>query len=255
MANKTIAVVGKGGVGKTTTCGMIIDYLTKKTDGPVLVVDADANSNLNEVLGVDVDVTLGSIREEIAHSEIDGKIPFGMSKADYAELKFADALIEEDDFDMIVMGRTQGQGCYCFVNGMLKTQIDKYVGNYKYTVIDNEAGLEHISRGTLPHVDVMLLISDPSRRGIQAVARINEMIKELKLNPTEVHLIVNRAPDGKLNEGVLEEIEKHDLPLLGVLPHDNLVYEYDCEGKPTAFVPEDTPIKKALLELMRKLDL
>ena len=138
---------------------------------------------------------------------------------------------------------------------MLKTQIDKYVGNYKYTVIDNEAGLEHISRGTLPHVDVMLLISDPSRRGIQAVARINEMIKELKLNPTEVHLIVNRAPDGKLNEGVLEEIEKHDLPLLGVLPHDNLVYEYDCEGKPTAFVPEDTPIKKALLELMRKLDL
>ena len=255
MANKTIAVAGKGGVGKTTTCGMIIDYLTNKNDGPVLVVDADANSNLNEVLGVDVDVTLGSIREEIAHSELDGTIPTGMSKADYAELKFADALIEEDDFDMIVMGRTQGQGCYCFVNGMLKTQIDKYVGNYKYTVIDNEAGLEHISRGTLPHVDVMLLISDCSRRGIQAVARINEMIKELKLNPTEIHLIVNRAPDGELNEGVLEEINKHELPLLGVLPHDNLVYEYDCEGKPTAFVPDETPVKKALLELMRKLDL
>lgn len=255
MANKIIAVAGKGGVGKTTTCGMIIDYLTKKNDGPVLVVDADANSNLNEVLGVDVDVTLGSIREEIAHSELDGTIPTGMSKADYAELKFADALIEEDDFDMIVMGRTQGQGCYCFVNGMLKTQIDKYVGNYKYTVIDNEAGLEHISRGTLPHVDVMLLISDCSRRGIQAVARINEMIKELKLNPTEIHLIVNRAPGGELNEGVLEEINKHELPLLGVLPHDNLVYEYDCEGKPTAFVPDETPVKKALLELMRKLDL
>ena len=255
MANKTIAVAGKGGVGKTTTCGMIIDYLTKKKDGPILVVDADANSNLNEVLGVDVDVTLGSIREEIAHSELDGTIPSGMSKADYAELKFADALIEEDDFDMIVMGRTQGQGCYCFVNGMLKTQIDKYVGNYKYTVIDNEAGLEHISRGTLPHVDVMLLISDCSRRGIQAVARINEMIKELKLNPTEIHLIVNRAPNGKLDEGVLEEINKHELPLLGVLPHDNLVYEYDCEGKPTAFVPDETPVKEALLELMRKLDL
>lgn len=255
MANKTIAVAGKGGVGKTTTCGMIIDYLTRKNDGPVLVVDADANSNLNEVLGVDVDVTLGSIREEIAHSELDGTIPTGMSKADYAELKFADALIEEDDFDMIVMGRTQGQGCYCFVNGMLKTQIDKYVGNYKYTVIDNEAGLEHISRGTLPHVDIMLLISDCSRRGIQAVARINEMIKELKLNPTEIHLIVNRAPSGELNEGVLEEINKHELPLLGVLPHDNLVYEYDCEGKPTAFVPDETPVKKALLELMRKLDL
>ena len=123
MPTKTIAVAGKGGVGKTTTCGMLIDYLTKKSQAPLLVVDADANSNLNEVLGVEAEVTLGSIREEIAHSEIDGKIPDGMSKADYAEFKFEDALIEEKDFDMIVMGRTQGQGCYCFVNGLLKSQI------------------------------------------------------------------------------------------------------------------------------------
>ncbi len=255
MSTKTIAVVGKGGVGKTTTCGMIIDYLTKRKQGPILVVDADANSNLNEVLGVEIETTLGSIREEMAHAELNGTIPSGMTKADYAEMKFADALIEEDDFDMIVMGRTQGQGCYCFVNGMLKTQIDKYIGNYKYTVIDNEAGLEHISRGTLPHVDVMLLISDCSRRGIQAVARINQMIGELGLNPGEVHLIVNRAPGGELNQGVLEEIEKNSLPLLGVLPHDDMVYEYDCEGKPTAYVPETTPVKKKLNELMHELAL
>lgn len=255
MANKTIAVAGKGGVGKTTTCGMIIDYLIGKSDDPILVVDADANSNLNEVLGVEAEITLGSIREEIAHSEIDGKIPEGMSKADYAEFKFEDALIEEKDFDMIVMGRTQGQGCYCFVNGLLKTQIDKYIKNYSYTVIDNEAGLEHISRGTLPHVDIMLLVSDCSRRGIQAVARIRDMIDELKLNPGQIYLIVNRAPNGELNPGVLEEIEKHNLPLLGVLPHDDLVYEYDCEGKPTAYVPADTPIKAKLNELMTELKL
>ena len=219
------------------------------------MVDADANSNLNEVLGVDVDITLGSIREEMAHAELSGAIPSGVTKADYAEMKFADALIEEDDFDVIVMGRTQGAGCYCFVNGMLKTQIDKYISNYKYTVIDNEAGLEYLSRGTLPHVDVMFLVSDCSRRGIQAVARIYEMIDELKLKPTEVYLLVNRAPDGELNPGVLEEIKKYNLPLLGVLPHDDTVYEYDCEGKPTAYVPEDSPIKKTLGEIIKKINL
>ena len=122
---KTVAIVNqKGGVGKTTTCGMIIDYLCAKKRGPVLVVDADANSNLNEVLGVEVETSLGQIREEMAQAELKGTIPKGMTKADYAEMKFGDALIEDDDFDMLVMGRTQGKGCYCFVNGVLKTQID-----------------------------------------------------------------------------------------------------------------------------------
>ena len=155
----TIAVAGKGGVGKTTTCGMLIDYLCKKNRGPVLVVDADANSNLNEVLGVEVETSLGQIREEMAQAELKGTIPAGMTKADYAEFKFNSALIEEDDFDMLVMGRTQGKGCYCYVNGVLKTQVDKYAKNYSYIVMDNEAGLEHVARGTLPHVDTMLLIS------------------------------------------------------------------------------------------------
>ena len=115
----TIAVAGKGGVGKTTTCGMLIDYLCKKKKGPVLVVDADANSNLNEVLGVEVETSLGAIREEMANAELKGTIPKGMTKADYAEMKFSSALIEDDDFDMLVMGRTQGKGCYCYVNGVL----------------------------------------------------------------------------------------------------------------------------------------
>ena len=249
----TIAVAGKGGVGKTTTCGMMIDYLIKKKQGPILVVDADANSNLNEVLGVEVETTLGEIREEMARAELKGGIPAGMTKADYAEMKFSTALIEEDEFDMLVMGRTQGKGCYCFVNGVLKTQVDKYAGNYRYLVIDNEAGLEHISRGTLPHVDTMLLISDCSRRGIQAVGRIAEMIRELELKPTVMKLIVNRAPNGELNAGVREEIEKYGLELAGVLPHDELVFQYDCDGRPSSTVPEDTPVKAALRKIMQEL--
>ena len=251
----TIAVAGKGGVGKTTTCGMIIDYLCKKGQGPVLVVDADANSNLNEVLGVEVETSLGDIREEMAQAELKGGIPGGMTKADYAEMKFSSALIEEDDFDMLVMGRTQGKGCYCYVNGVLKTQIDKYAKNYRYLVMDNEAGLEHVARGTLPHVDTMLLISDCSRRGIQAVARIAEMIGQMGLNPGQMGLIVNRAPGGVLDDGVREEIEKHSLTLFGVLPHDEAVYRCDCNGEPSAKLPDSDPVKAALREILHSIGL
>ncbi len=252
-----IAVAGKGGVGKTTTCGLIIEELCKADKGPLLVVDADANSNLNEVLGVEVETTLGDIREEMARAELlpVSPIPSGMTKQEYAEYKFNTALIEEDDYDMLVMGRTQGKGCYCYVNGVLKAQIDKYVNNYRYMVIDNEAGLEHISRGTLPHVDTLLLISDCSRRGIQAVARIAQMVDDLDLTPGSMQLSVNRAPNGELNEGVREEIEKHGLKLLGVLPQDDNVYEADCDGRPSAKVPEDSPIKVALKSIMKKLNL
>ena len=251
----TIAVAGKGGVGKTTTCGMIIDYLCKKRQGPVLVVDADANSNLNEVLGVEVETSLGQIREEMAQAELKGTIPRGMTKADYAEFKFNSALIEDDDFDMLVMGRTQGKGCYCYVNGVLQSQVAKYAKNYAYVVMDNEAGLEHIARGTLPHVDTMLLISDSSRRGIQAVARIAEMIGQMELNPGQMGLIVNRAPDGRLDQGILEEIDKHGLKLLGVLPHDEAVYRCDCAGEPSAKLPQSDPMKVALSKILADIGL
>ena len=251
----TIAVAGKGGVGKTTTCGMMIDYLCKKGDGPVLVVDADANANLNEVLGVEVETSLGAIREEMAQAEMRGSIPAGMTKADYAEFKFNSAIVEEDDFDMLVMGRTQGKGCYCYVNGVLKTQVDKYAKNYSYIVMDNEAGLEHVARGTLPKVDTMLLISDCSRRGVQAVARIAEMVQEMNLNPGQMGLIVNRAPGGVLNDGIKAEIEKHGLKLFGVLPHDEAVYDCDCNGDPSATLPENDPMKTALKGIMQSIGL
>lgn len=254
---QTIALAGKGGVGKTTICGMLIEYLCQKKNGPVLAVDADANSNLNEVLGVEVHSTLGEIREEIAQAEMSAKnpIPAGMSKADYAEMQFSDALTEADDYDLLVMGRTQGKGCYCFVNGLLSTQVAKYAQNYRYIVVDNEAGLEHLSRGILPKVDTILLVSDCSRRGVQAAGRLSQMIDELKLGAKEVGLIINRAPGGQLNDGVREEIEKYHLHLMGVVPHDDTVYEYDAEGKPSVTVPADSPVKQAVHRIFDQLAL
>ena len=253
---KIIAIANqKGGVGKTTTCGLIIDALCNRNKGPLLVVDADANSNLNEVLGVEVETSLGAIREEMANAELKGTIPKGMTKADYAEMKFNSALIEDDDFDMLVMGRTQGHGCYCFVNGLLQTQVAKYAGGYTYTVVDNEAGMEHISRGVLPNVDIILLVSDCSRRGIQAVARIAEMVNDLELKPGRMGLIVNRAPGGVLDEGVKEEIQKHGLNLIGVLPQDDSVYRCDCDGEPSAKLPASNPVKTALKGIMQSLGL
>lgn len=252
-----IAIAGKGGVGKTTLCGMMIQYLTNRKKGPVLAVDADANSNLNEVLGVEVETTLGDIREEIARAEMSAKspIPAGMTKADYAEFKFNTALVEEDDYDLLVMGRTQGKGCYCYVNGLLQAQLSKFQNSYPYIVVDNEAGMEHISRGVLPSMETAILVSDCSRRGIQAVGRIAQLIRECDMKPSVVGLIVNRAPNGQLNDGIKEEIQIQGLNLLGVVPQDEQVYEYDCEGKPTTQIPDDSPVKKALYEILDKMNL
>ena len=138
---------------------------------------------------------------------------------------------------------------------MLKTQVDKYAKNYQYIVMDNEAGLEHVARGTLPHVDTMLLISDCSRRGIQAVARIAEMIEEMELKPTQMGLIVNRAPNGVLDDGIKAEIEKHGLKLFGVLPHDDEVYRCDCNGEPSAKLPDNDAMKTALKGIMQSIGL
>lgn len=252
-----IAIAGKGGVGKTTLTGLIIQYLGKKGKGPILAVDADANSNLNEVLGVEVEETLGDIREEVARAEMskDNPIPPGVSKADYMEFKFDDALIEDDDYDLLVMGRTQGKGCYCFVNGLLQAQLQRLEKNYPYIIVDNEAGMEHISRGVLPNMEVAILVSDCSRRGVQAVGRIAQLIKECDMHPKKVGLIINRAPNGVLNEGTKAEIEKQGLTLFGVVPQDETVYEFDCDGTPIVDLPEDSPVRKAIVEIIDNLGL
>ena len=225
-----IAVAGKGGVGKTTLCGLLIQYLCESGKKPVLAVDADANSNLNEVLGVETEITLGELREEIERAGIDSRyqIPAGVTKQDYLEMRLADAITEEDDYDLMVMGRTQGQGCYCFVNGLVQTQIQRLQSHYPYIVVDNEAGMEHISRGILPTMQTAILVSDCSRRGV---------------------------PEGRLDAGTMEEIEKQNLNLLGVVPHDDMVYRFDCDGKPTIQLPADSPVRAALKGIVEKLGL
>ncbi|MGI5873469.1 MAG: AAA family ATPase [Bacillota bacterium] len=251
-----IAVAGKGGVGKTTVCGLIIQHLCKEGKSPVLAVDADSNSNLNEVLGVEAKQTLGEIREKMKKAaSLQSEIPSTVSKDVYAEKEVFAALTEEDDFDLLVMGRSQGQGCYCFVNGLLQRQIMSIQDNYPYMVVDNEAGMEHISRGLLPHIDTMILVSDCSRRGIQAAGRIAELVEEMDLRPEQMGLIVNRAPNGEMNEGTAEEVKNQNLNLLGVIPADDQVYEFDCDGKAIVDIPEDAPIRKALNDIIAKLNL
>ena len=250
-----IAVAGKGGVGKTTLCGLLIQYLCESGKKPVLAVDADANSNLNEVLGVETEITLGELREEIERAGIDSRyqIPAGVTKQDYLEMRLADAITEEDDYDLMVMGRTQGQGCYCFVNGLVQTQIQRLQSHYPYIVVDNEAGMEHISRGILPTMQTAILVSDCSRRGVQAAGRIARLVEELNFKPQKMGLIVNRAPEGRLDAGTMEEIEKQKLNLLGVVPHDDMVYRFDCDGKPTIQLPADSPVRAALKGIVEKL--
>lgn len=251
-----IAVAGKGGTGKTTLSGMVIDYLSKTGKGPILAVDADPNSNLNEVLGVESPTTLGDIREKMQYKDaIDESLPPNMTKQEFTEYMFSDAMIEEDNYDLLVMGRTQGEGCYCYINGVLKTQIDKYKNGYRYIVVDNEAGLEHISRGILPHIDILLLVSDASRRGVQAVGRVSAMVEDLKLKPAVKKLIINRAPGGVLDDGVKEEIAKQQLDLIGVIPQDDNVYRYDADGKPSSTVPDESPVKTALKKILTELNL
>lgn len=252
-----IAVAGKGGVGKTTLCGLLIQYLCESGRKPVLAVDADANANLNEVLGVEVGVTLGELREDIEQAGSDNRhqIPAGMTKQAYLETRLADAVVEEDDYDLMVMGRTQGQGCYCFVNGLVQTQIQKLQNNYPYIVVDNEAGMEHISRGLIPAMETAILVSDCSRRGVQAAGRIAALMKELNFKPKTVGLIVNRAPQGELDAGTMEEISRQGLTLLGVVPHDENVYRCDCDGTLVVSLPKDSPVREALREIVRKLGL
>lgn len=254
---RIIAIAGKGGVGKTTLCGLLIQYLCETGKKPVLAVDADANSNLNEVLGVEVSRTLGELREEIERAGADPRyhIPAGVTKADYLEARMADALTEEDDYDLMVMGRSQGQGCYCFVNGIVQTQVQKLQSHYPYIVVDNEAGMEHISRGILPKMEIAVLVSDCSRRGVQAAGRIAKLMTELNLHPEKQGLVINRAPQGKLDPGTLEEIEKQGLTLLGVVPQDEKVYQFDCEGTPIVHLPQDSPVRQALKEITEKLGL
>ncbi len=232
----SIAMAGKGGTGKTTVAGMLIKYLVKSEKTPVLGVDADSNANLNEVLGLEVSDTVGNAREEMKK----GVVPRGMTKDVFMSMKLEQAIVESAGYDLIVMGQPEGSGCYCAANTLLTGFLEKLTGNYPYTVMDNEAGMEHISRLTTRNVDLLLLVSDTSRRGIQAATRINKLAQDLNIGFAECGLIINRCRE-EPSDRIMQILEENDLKLLGTLPDDRTVYDYDFEGRPTVEMPADNP--------------
>jgi len=223
----SIALAGKGGTGKTTMAGLLIKYLVEKGQTPVLGVDADPNANLNEVLGLEVGETLGEAREEMKKG-----VSSGMTKDVYMEMKLQEAVVEATGFDLVVMGRPEGAGCYCAANTLLTQYLDRLIDNYKYVVIDNEAGMEHISRLTTNNIDTLLVIADPTRRGIQAAHRIFELVDDLSLNIGRRFLIVNRVREEQ--RGAIEEtLNGCQMELVGIVPEDPEVQEFDLRGRPT----------------------
>lgn len=248
----TIAVAGKGGTGKTTIAGLIIAQLLDDEKSPVLAIDADPNSNLNELLGVELEQTLGGLQAEVLKKKYD--FPAGMNKRRYMEYQLQACLIEETGFDLLAMGRTEGPGCYCYVNDILRAFTDELTPNYRYVVMDNEAGMEHLSRRTTRNVDLLLIVSDATPIGVRSAGRIYKMEKELEINVAKSYLVVNRA-NGGLPKPVLKEIEKTELELLATIPIDEKVTEYSLNGKSTLLLPADSPSRLAIQKLLKKADI
>jgi CO dehydrogenase maturation factor len=243
----SIALAGKGGTGKTTMAGLLVKYLVEKGKTPVLAVDADANANFNEVLGLEVEETLGGAREEMKKG-----FSNGMTKDLFIEMKTQQAVVESEGFDLIVMGRPEGSGCYCAANSLLTQFLDKLIDNYAYAVIDNEAGMEHISRLTTNDIEVLLVVSDPTRRGIQAAARIVELTEQLSLNITRKLLILNQAKEGQ-NQAILNAVKDYNLDLVGMVPEDIELQEFDLNGRPTTELEKNNKALIAAYEIFDKI--
>ncbi|MFO7783624.1 MAG: AAA family ATPase [Thermodesulfobacteriota bacterium] len=243
----SIGLAGKGGTGKTTIAGWLVRYLVSSGKGPVLAVDADSNSNLNEVLGVQVEETLGGAREEMKKG-----VSTGMTKDVFIQMKLEQAVVETDEFDLIVMGRPEGSGCYCAANTLLTQYMDRLVDNYPFVVIDNEAGMEHISRLTTNNIDMLLIISDASRRGIMSANRIQELADELNLNIGKKAFIVNMVRADQIKD--LEDLSReYNLELEGMLPQDDMVTQADLKGLPTMGLNEKSKAVEAAFEIFDHL--
>ncbi|MGD8700934.1 MAG: AAA family ATPase [Desulfosarcina sp.] len=244
----SIAMAGKGGTGKTTVSGMLIKYLVNQGKSPVLAVDADANANLNEVLGLAVTETLGNAREEMKK----GVVPSGMTKDVFMSMKLEQAIMEQQGFDLVVMGQPEGAGCYCAANTLLAGFLEKLSGNYPYVIMDNEAGMEHLSRLTTKNVDVLLIVTDTSRRGLQAGLRINQLAKDLNIVAGKCYIIINQAKRDP-SDAVKAMIDKDGLELAGTIPDDEQVYEFDMEGMPTIEIDESNPALKAAFAIFDRI--
>ncbi|MBW2469067.1 MAG: AAA family ATPase [Deltaproteobacteria bacterium] len=244
----SVALAGKGGTGKTTMAGLLIKFLLKQNKTPILAVDADCNANLNEVLGLKLGSTLGGAREEMKK----GDVPSGMTKDIFMEMKLEEAVIEADGFDLVIMGQPEGAGCYCAANTLLTNYLERLAGNYPYIVMDNEAGMEHISRLTTKDVDILLIVSDSSRRGLQAAVRINELARCLNIGVGKSYLVINQAREMP-PKAVMDKLTEANLELIGTVPADDLIYDFDFNGRPTIEMPEDSQSVKAAFEIFEKI--
>ncbi len=244
----SIALAGKGGTGKTTVAGMLIKYLISKGKTPVLAVDADSNANLNEVLGLEVTDTLGNAREDMKK----GKVPPGMTKDVFMSMRLEEAIVEQKGFDLVVMGQPEGAGCYCAANTLLTGFLERLVGNYAYVVMDNEAGMEHISRLTTSNVDVLLIITDSSRRGLQAGLRINKLARDLNIGVGRSYLIMNQVKEPPSQEAI-DLLATEGLELAGTIPEDETVYQFDFDGKPTIEIDENNPAMQAAWAIFERI--
>lgn len=238
----TIAVAGKGGTGKTTVASLVVDYLLRNDRTPVLAIDADPNTNLNEWLGVERQTTIGALQAEVQDRE---DLPAGMDKRRYLQYQLQMCLVEQTGFDLLAMGRTEGPGCYCTVNDILRAFMDELVPNYDYVLMDNEAGMEHLSRRVTRDVDLLLIVSDENPIGIRSAGRINQMQQDLEVNVDNAYLVLNRVRND-LSELAQQEIEKTGLEVLETLPHDEEIVRHSLEGKTLFELPEDSPAKMGL---------
>ena len=244
-----IAMAGKGGTGKTTVAAMLLRYLVEHGKTPVLAVDADANANLNEVLGLNLEHTVGEAREEMKK---EGGGMVGMTKDQLIEMRINQCLVEADGYDLISMGQSEGPGCYCAANNLVAHYMEVLSKNYPYILMDNEAGMEHISRLTTKNVDLLVLVSDPSWRGIQACRRLKDLANQLNIVTGRVVLLVNRVANG-LSDRTKEEIASQGMDLAGLIPQDALVADYDSQGHPTYNLPGDSAALQAVQDIFSRL--
>lgn len=245
-----IAVAGKGGTGKTSFCALLIRYLIERGKTPILAVDADANANLNEALGFPIENE--TVSELIAATKDPNAIPSGMTQDVFIEYRLNAALSEGKNVDLIVMGGPEGPGCFCFPNNILRKYLDHLSKGYRYIVMDNEAGLEHISRRTTRDIDLMFVVSDCSARSVRSAGRIHQLINQLDTRVKEIYLILNKATSEDAI-ALESEIEKTGLKLAGLIPADSMITSFDIEGKALFDLPQDSPAVKGLFEIMDNL--
>lgn len=243
----TIAIAGKGGTGKTTVASLIVRIIKEKKLGSILAVDADPNSNLAQALGVEVKETIGSILEDISsHPE---KIPCGMSKDRFMEYRLQTSIAEGEGFDVLVMGRPEGPGCYCYVNNVLRNIMARLIDNYDYIVIDNEAGLEHLSRRTTRYADALVVVSDATLVGLVCAKRINDLVRELDIQTKKRFLIINRH-----NEDMRKEVIKDSsLEYIGNIPIDDNIIKLSMNGGSLLELDNHTVSLKTLRKLGDKI--